>query len=267
MLSKTILQLGFLLFSFESYCSTLATVNGKEITEREFRLALKTLGSHGSLVAENLELRERFLNHLIEVEVKAQVAVKQNLRNTKDFKQRLAQAEKQILASLLTEKWMANQTSDESLKVYFDTNQEIFYRQEVEVSHILLRDEADAIRVLSLVQKNPASFQTLVRDYSISDTESEGRIGWIVKGSQPIPFEKAAFSTPKGSVYPKIVKTTSGYHILRVDDVKYFTDKQFATLKNDVKHARTRDVQHQLSEDLKSQSVISTNTKALENFK
>ena len=192
MLLKTIIQLGVFLLSFESYGFTLATINGKDLTEDQFRLALKSLGSHGSIVAEHMELRERFLNHLIELELKAQAANKQNLQNSEEFKQRLAQAEKQILASLLTEKWMAEHTSDETLRAYFEANHEMFYRQEVEVSHILLSDEADALKVLGLVQKNPSNFSTLVREYSSSVIESEGKIGWLTKGSQPIPFEKAA---------------------------------------------------------------------------
>ncbi|MFK7822999.1 MAG: peptidylprolyl isomerase [Oligoflexales bacterium] len=264
---KTILRLGVFLFSFETYCSTLATINGKDISVSEFRRALKSLGSHGSLVAKDLELRERFLDHLTEVELKSQVAMAQNLDKSEEFKQRLAQAKKQILASLLTERWMADHMSDESLRAYFETNHEMFYRQEVEVSHILLRDEADAFKVLGLVQKNPTSFPALVREYSISDAESQGRIGWIVKGSQPIHFEKAAFTTAKGNVYRDIIKTTSGYHIMRVDDVKYYQDKQYVSLKSDVKHARARDMQYQLSQDLKKQAIISTNRKALESYR
>ena len=267
MLLKTVLRLGVFLFSIESYSFTLATINGKDITDDQFRLALKSLGSHGSLVAEHMELRERFLNHLVEVELKAQAAAKQNLQNSEEFRHRLAQAEKQILASLLTEKWMSEQTSDDSLKAYFTSNSEMFFRHEVEVSHILLRDEADALKVLGLLQKNPASFPALVREYSISDVETEGKIGWLAKGSQPIPFEKAAFTTLKGNIYPDIVKTSSGYHVLRVDDIKYHQEKQFASLKSEVKHALIRDVQHKLSQDLKKNAAVSTNLKALENYR
>lgn len=266
MLSKTILFIGSISFSLKVYCAPLATINGQSITKDQFGLALKSLGSHGTLVGEDLELRERFLNHLIEVELKAQAAKIRGLQNSPEFKLKLAQAEKHILASIYEELWMSEHTNENSLKNYYEANLEMFHRQEVQVSHILIRDEVDAQKVLGLVQENPASFKALVREYSISDTESQGLIGWLSKGSQPIPFEKVVFTAPIGQVHPHLVKTVSGYHVVKIENVRYHHKKHFSALRSDVKRALTRAIQHQLDQDLKKQASLSIDLKALKSY-
>ncbi|HSR89558.1 MAG TPA: peptidylprolyl isomerase [Candidatus Udaeobacter sp.] len=67
--------------------------------------------------------------------------------------------------------------------------------------------------------KNGADFAALARKYNADSTaQTGGDLGWFSKGEMVPEFEKAAFSLKKGEVYPTLVQTTYGYHIIKLDD-------------------------------------------------
>src|SRR5205807_7640317 len=74
--------------------------------------------------------------------------------------------------------------------------------------------------------KGGAKFEDLAKKYSEDPGSGKqgGSLGWIGKGRTVPEFEKAAFSQPKGQI-GDLVKSSYGFHIIRVDD------KQEAHLK------------------------------------
>ena len=253
-----------------AYALPLASVNGVDISEDMFRQAIQALGAHGAVVAENGELREKYLQHLIDIELKAQAALKEDVHKSQAFEFRLIQAKKQILANMLEENWLHEQTNQAALKKYFLEKQEMFVREEVKVSHILVKNRSDADRILAELLKNKSKFEEFVRLYSIAHvhkTSKTGAIEWFSKGTHLLSFEEAAFTTSKGELFPHVVSTDLGYHILRVDDVRYYKNKKFVDLQDEVKMVRKRSIQNQLALRLKSQSKIQVNNGALRSFK
>jgi parvulin-like peptidyl-prolyl isomerase len=67
--------------------------------------------------------------------------------------------------------------------------------------------------------KSGADFATLAKQHNPDSTaEAGGDLGWFGKGKMLPEFEKAAFSLKKGEVYPTLVETRFGYHIIKLDD-------------------------------------------------
>ncbi len=67
--------------------------------------------------------------------------------------------------------------------------------------------------------KSGADFAVLAKQNNPDSTaEIGGDLGWFGKGRMLPEFEKAAFSLKKGEVYPTLVETRFGYHIIRLDD-------------------------------------------------
>ncbi len=95
---------------------------------------------------------------------------------------------------------------------------------ELRVSHIMIRgssekDKEKAEAILDSV-KNGASFAEMARKYSQDKYSSKdgGDIFYITAGELPPQFVDACYATQPGHVYPHLVKSIYGYHIIKVTD-------------------------------------------------
>lgn len=69
--------------------------------------------------------------------------------------------------------------------------------------------------------KNGGNFAALAKQYNTDSTgERGGDLGWFGKGEMVPEFEKAVYSLKKGEIFPTIVESMYGYHIIRLDDKK-----------------------------------------------
>ncbi len=128
------------------------------------------------------------------------------------------------------------QISQDDLQAYYNQHRDQYrVAEQVKVSHILIKtplpgqdgkiDEkgvADAQhRAEDLLKqlKSGANFEDLARKNSEDPGSAKqgGSLGWIGKGRTVPEFEKAAFSLPKGQI-SDLVKSSYGFHIIRVDD-------------------------------------------------
>ena len=72
--------------------------------------------------------------------------------------------------------------------------------------------------VLKLLEDEGQDFSELAREFSEGPTAVEGGyLGWFYRGSMVPEFEEAVFSGEIG-VYPSIVQTIYGYHIIKILD-------------------------------------------------
>ena len=128
------------------------------------------------------------------------------------------------------------QITHDDFQAYYDQHRDQYrVDQQAKVSHILIKtplagpggkvDEkgvADAQhRAEDLLKqlKAGAKFEDLAKKYSEDPGSAKegGSLGWIGKGRTVPEFEKAAFSQPKGQI-GDLVKSSYGFHIMRVDD-------------------------------------------------
>jgi peptidyl-prolyl cis-trans isomerase D len=128
------------------------------------------------------------------------------------------------------------QVGHDELQAYYDQHRDQYRTPEqVKVSHILIKtplpgpdgkvDEKGATdaqhRAEDLLKqiRGGAKFEDLAKKYSEDPGSAKegGSLGWIGKGRTVPEFEKAAFSLPKGQM-SDLVKSSYGFHIIRVDD-------------------------------------------------
>jgi peptidyl-prolyl cis-trans isomerase D len=126
-------------------------------------------------------------------------------------------------------------THDDLLSYYNQHRDQYRVPEQAKVSHILIKtplpgpdgkvDEkgvAEAQRRAEDILKQlraGAKFEDLAKKYSEDPGSAKegGSLGWIGKGRTVPEFEKAAFSQPKGQI-GDLVKSSYGFHIIRVDD-------------------------------------------------
>ena len=128
------------------------------------------------------------------------------------------------------------QVTPDDLRAYYDQHRDQYRTpDQVKVSHILIKtplpgpdgkvDEkgvAEAQRRAEDLLKQlkaGAKLEDLAKKYSEDPGSAKqgGSLGWIGKGQTVPEFEKAAFSLPKGQI-SDLVKSSYGFHIIRVDD-------------------------------------------------
>ena len=124
----------------------------------------------------------------------------------------------------------------EDLRAYYDQHRDQYrVPEQAKVSHILIKtplpgpdgkvDEKGVAeaqrRAEDLLKqlKNGAKLEDLAKKYSEDPGSGKqgGSLGWIGKGQTVPEFEKVAFSLPKGQI-SDLVKSSYGFHIIRVDD-------------------------------------------------
>jgi peptidyl-prolyl cis-trans isomerase D len=141
------------------------------------------------------------------------------------------------------------QVSDQDLRSYYDQHRDEFrVPEQVTVSHILIKTptagpdgkvdqkavdaaKAKAEDVLKQV-KSGGNFADMAKKYSDDpgSAKNGGSLGPIQRGRTVPEFEKVAFSLPKGQI-SDLVKTTYGFHIIKVDDKQQAHTKSLEEVK------------------------------------
>src|ERR1700685_1941728 len=128
------------------------------------------------------------------------------------------------------------QVTQDDLQAYYNAHRDQYrVAEQVKVSHILIKtplagadgkvDEKGVAEAQKRAEdllkqlKAGANFEDLARKNSEDPGSAKegGSLGWIGKGRTVPEFEKAAFSLPKGQM-SDLVKSSYGFHIIRVDD-------------------------------------------------
>ncbi|MGE8081525.1 peptidylprolyl isomerase [Peribacillus loiseleuriae] len=128
--------------------------------------------------------------------------------------------------------------TDDEMKKYFEANKDQYAQAEqVEASHILVKDEATAKEVAKKLADG-GDFAKLAKEYSTdtANASNGGKLGYFGKGEMAPEFEKAAFSLNVNEISDP-VKTDFGYHIIQVTGKKAAKAANFEDSKEDIKEA------------------------------
>ena len=168
------------------------------------------------------------------------------------------------------------QITHQELQAYYDAHRDQYrVPEQVKVSHILIKtplpgpdgkvDEkgvAEAQRRAEDLLKQlkaGANFEDLAKKYSEDPGSAKqgGSLGWIGRGRTVPEFEKAAFSLPKGQT-SDLVKSSYGFHIIRVDDKQEAHMKTLDEVKGEIepilKQQKAQQAAQNQAQDLLQQS-------------
>ncbi len=168
------------------------------------------------------------------------------------------------------------QVSRDDLQAYYNQHRDEYRTAEqAKVSHILIKtplpgpdgkvDEKGVAEAQKRAEdllkqlRSGAKFEDLATKYSEDPGSAKqgGSLGWIGKGRTVPEFEKAAFSLPKGQI-SDLVKSSYGFHIIRVDDRQEAHMKTLDEVKDQiepvVKHQKAQEIVQKQAEDLLQQA-------------
>ncbi len=158
------------------------------------------------------------------------------------------------------------QISQEDLRAYYQQHREEYRGPEqVKVSHIWIKmplpgddGKIDDKKVaeaqhraddLSKQIKAGVKFDDLAKKYSEDPGSANvgGSLGWLGRGQTSPEFEKVAFSLSKGQI-SDVVKSSDGFHIIRVDDKQDAHVKSLEEVKDQIEPVLKKEKAQQAAE-------------------
>ncbi len=247
----------------------------------------------GSADVSEAEIHEQFIKQNSKVKFDYAILKQDDLRKglhpTDDELKAFYESHKQSYANSVPEKRKVKyvvvetakaeagvQITQDDLRSYYDDHRAQYQvPEQVKVSHILIKtplpgpdgkvDEkavAEAQRRaedLLKQLKSGAKLEDLATKYSEDPGSAKqgGSLGWIGKGQTVPEFEKAAFSLPKGQI-SDLVKSSFGFHIIRVDDKQEAHTKSLDEVKSEIepilKHQKAQQIAQKQAEALLKQA-------------
>lgn len=215
------------------YAGTIATVNGKNITEAEVQEVLMqgTQGRFNQLPPEKqAELGQKVIDGLISQELVFTDAKKIGVLESKEYKEELDKVLDRVKMQLASKVWEKRQfekvkVSEKEVKAYYKANPEEFSeKSKVRASHILLKTQAEAETVTKDLKGLKdgalnAKFAELAKSKSTGPSGPKGGdLGFFGQGQMVPEFNDVVFKMNKGDLTKTPVKTQFGYHVILVTD-------------------------------------------------
>lgn len=265
---RPLLLLAFLLLGGVSFAKTFATVDGKDITDKDIAMILRAMpGADYNKLPK--EVQDQVLNQAIEQRLLMNKAKKDGIQNSVEFKDALQDAQDELALGV----WMKKELdkiniTDKEAREFYDKNPKLFAQPEqVKARHILVKDEKDAKDIITTLNKTSKDklvdeFKKISSEKSIDDgiAQDGGDLGWFGREQMVPEFSDAAFKLAKGSFTKNPVKTNFGYHIILVEDKKASGTAPFDSVKERVsqglKMQKFKDNLTQIAQDLRKNAKV-----------
>lgn len=192
-----------------------AVVNGETITVEEIKSSYDSNPTVKNQVTFD-DFYQKALDVYVNSRIIYQKAVKDGITKTPEFNKQLKLAQEDIARKIYLEKQVQNKVNDEEVKRVYDEYKKNFSGQkEIKAKHILVKEEAKANEIIDKLNKG-GDFDKLAKIYSNEPTE----LGYFTKQMMVPEFADAAFALGKGEHSKTPVKTSFGYHVILVQDIR-----------------------------------------------
>ncbi|WP_427339616.1 peptidylprolyl isomerase [Caloranaerobacter sp. DY30410] len=242
----------------------LATVNGKQITEKDVDLLLRNLGPQRAMQFYSEEGRKRLLDELINQELIYLDALESGLDSDEEFLAELEYMKQNLLKQFAVRKLLENiSIEEEELVTFYSDNKEKFKKPEtVRARHILVDTESEANKIIEEI-KSGLNFEDAAKRYSKCPSKANGGdLGYFTRGKMVKEFENASFELEKGQM-SEPVKTSFGYHIIEILDKKEEEISPFEAVKDQIKNqliaAKQNEVYFKKVEELRNIYEVKVN--------
>jgi peptidyl-prolyl cis-trans isomerase C len=231
----------FTAYAEEKDKTPVAQANGNDVYKWEVddiiaRVAaekkLKEKPSFDTLTQEEklAVVKEVVAKRLLNDEVK-----KSDIADEKDIKEKLQAINSELLQNeFLSRKVKAAVTAEKVKARYDELAKSLNGKEEIKVRHILVESKEEADKIAKQLAKKPDLFQQIAKKQSKDSSSSNGGdLGYFLKGTMVKEIEDVAFALKKGEISP-VVKTSLGWHIIKIDDRRAATIAPFDAVRSKI---------------------------------
>lgn len=236
LLASAALMLGaFSLPAIAADDPVVARVNGAEIHRSDVMRELEMLGPQAQQVPPQM-LYPQVLQRMIATKLVSTQGYAQKLQNDKEVKEKMKDAETQIVAETYVHRTVQPRITDAKIKARYDELAAKYKPQdEVRARHILVKTEDEASDLIKQI-KGGADFAKLASEKSEDKASAKqgGDLGYFPHDAMVKPFADAAFDAKPGEVIDKPVKSEFGYHVIKVEDKRKSSAPPLAEVKDQI---------------------------------
>jgi len=233
----------------------VAVVNGQYIAKSTLADLEKEIAVRGQ---GQTFPKEKLIEELVQRQLLIQDAVQKKLDQTPEVVAQLEGAKNTLLTQADLQNFLkTNPVTDADLKAEYDSKVGGSNATEYKASHILVKDEAEAKKLIADLDKG-AKFADLANKHSLDAKESQngGELGWFAAGQMVEPFSEAVAKLEKGKYSKEPVKTQFGYHIILREDSRAQTPPPFDAVKEQLKPLLERKKVQKMVEEMRKQAKV-----------
>lgn len=183
-----------------------------------------------------------------------------NLANDPEVVEKIEQAKKQIIEGTFIQREVNKKINDGKLKeAYQAFIKENPSEEEVHARHILVDSEDAAKAIIAkLNESNGKNFEELAKTSSkdANSGQNGGDLGYFTKQEMIPEFSNAAFAMNKGSFSSTPVKSSFGWHVIKVEDKRKRPQPTFDELKPQIGAQLSRTAYQDIVTDLQKNATI-----------
>lgn len=197
---------------------TVATVNGKPLTETDIKLAEAEIGNDLGNLPE-AQKRRALVEYLIENQLFADAAEGNKLGMGGDYDQRMQYWRRRALRDIYFDKSVKTSVGEGAAKSIYDEQVKMLKPEdEIQARHVLVETEDKAKEIAGKVASG-GDFAALAKEFSKDPGTKEdgGLLPFFAKGQMVPQFEEAAFKLQKGEISPP-VQSQYGWHLIKVEE-------------------------------------------------
>jgi peptidyl-prolyl cis-trans isomerase C len=244
----------------KSSSGTIVTVNGVAITNASLDDAIANITAQG--VQSSPQLRDQVLNELIVREVLNKEAIRLDMDKTTSFKKKMDDVRKNLLAeSIWADYSSKHPISEQDEHAEYDRQKKLLgggdSTPQYLVSDISLETEAQAKEALQRIQKGE-DFAKVAEAVSRDETTKHkgGEIGWVLPAQIAPVISNVMINLGKGKTVSAPIQTPSGWHVIKLNDVRDFKLPSFEESRAQLKQSIQNQQRQKLIDELVKKADI-----------
>ncbi len=234
----------------------IARIDGQPILRSEMQASMQSLPAQArGMPIETLY--PMLLERVIDLRLIGSAARGAKLEDDPAVKKRLADAADRVLQEAFLTRAVESKVTDAALREKYKAYAaQIPGQDEVNARLILVKTEVEAKSVIVELPKG-AEFADLAKTRSIAPgAATGGDLGYFTREQMVPEFSEAAFKLKKGEVTQAPVKSSFGWHVIRVEDKRTSGPPSFEEVRDELSEGLSREVIQELLQDLRGKVKV-----------
>ena len=233
-----------------------AKPGGIAIPQVRIDMRVKALLAQGQ--TDTPDLRRAVREDLINIELMSKEAVAAGLDRDQEVVQQIELAKQAVLSGAYTQDYIKKHAvSESSVKEEYNQLKIRLTGKEYHARHILLETRNEALDVIAKLDKK-VKFETVASEKSKDNASAAhgGDLGWLLPANLRPEIAETLATLNQGEYAHQPVQTPSGWHIIKLDEVRDFKMPSYEDLKPQLLQHLQQQVILKAVEDLRAKAKI-----------